>query len=91
MPSTNMVEDESGEKNSDEVGGGITQNDRSMEQVIRNKHKRRLLEERRSCQLLMEIWVDNEGAPVPSAGIVYKVLTKQLGLSKDPCSGVNAI
>ena len=39
----------------------------------------------------MEIWNNDEGAPLPSEGMVYKILTEQLGLSNDPSNGVKAI
>lgn len=62
-----------------------------MAQVVRDKHNRQLLEERKRCQLLIDIWREDEGVPSPSASMIYKVLTKQLGLPKDPSNGVKAI
>ena len=93
MPSTNWVEDQSEETNLEGAGGGTsnTQDDRSMAQVVRDKHNRQLLEERKRCQLLIDIWSEDEGVPSPSASMIYKVLTKQLGLPKDPSNGVKAI
>ena len=49
------------------------------------------MEERRKCQLLMDISINDEGAPPPSASMVYKIITEQLGLSDDPSNGVRAI
>ena len=88
VSSTNRVVDEIQETNPEEVGGGQTnqQRNRSMAQVVSDKHNRRLLEERGRCQLHTD-----EGAPPPSAGMIYRAFTEQLGLSKDPSNGVEAI
>ena len=91
VSSTNRAEDESGEIDSEEVGGGKTQHATSMAQVARDGHNRQLMEERRRCQLLMDIFNDDEGAPPPCASMVYKIVTEKLGLSDDPSNGVNAI
>lgn len=93
MPSTNWVEDESEETNPEGAGGGSSnaQDDRSMAEVVRDKHNRQLLEERKRCQLLIDIWSEDEGVPSPSASMIYKVLTEQLGLPKDPSNGVKTI
>ena len=91
VSSTNRVEDKSGEIDSEEVGGGKTQHATSMAQVARDGHNRQLMEERRRCQLLMDIFNDDEGTPPPSAGIVYEIVTEKLGLSDDPSNGVQAI
>ena len=93
VPSTNRLEDELGGINPQGVGGGTNaiQNERSMPQVIREKQNRRLLEDRKRCQLLIDIHSDDEGPPSPSACMVYRVLTEQLGPSKDPSNGVKAI
>ena len=91
VSSTNRVADEFGEIDSEEVGGGKTQHATSMAQVARDGHNRQLMEERRRCQLLMDIFNNDEGAPPPSASMVYKIVTEKLGLSDDPSNGVNAI
>ena len=93
VSSTNRVVDEIQETNPEEVGGGQTnqQRNRSMAQVVSDKHNRRLLEERKRCQLHIDIQCRDEGAPPPSAGMIYEVFTEQLGLSKDPSNGVEAI
>ena len=93
VSSTNRVVDEIQETNPEEVGGGQNnqQRNRSMAQVVSDKHNRRLLEERKRCQLHIDIQCRDEGAPPPSANMIYKVFTEQLGLSKDPSNGVEAI
>ena len=91
VSSINRVEDESGEIDSEEVGGGRAQNTMSMARVARDGHNRQLMEERRKCQLLMDISINDEGAPPPSASMVYKIITEQLGLSDDPSNGVRPI
>ena len=93
MPSTNWVENESEETNPERAGGGSsnTQDDRSMAEVVRDKHNRQLLEERKRCQLLIDIRSEDEGVPSPIASMIYKVLTEQLGLPKDPSNGVKTI
>ena len=90
---TSRVVDETQETNSEEVGGGQTnaKRNRSMAQVVSDKHNRRLLEERKRCQLHIDIHSRDEGAPPPSASMIYEVFTEQLGLSKDPSNGVKAI
>ena len=93
VSSTNRVVDEIQKTNPEEVGGGQNnqKRNRSMAQVVSDKHNRRLLEERKRCQLHIDIQCRDEGAPPPSANMIYKVFTEQLGLSKDPSNGVEAI
>ena len=90
---TSRVVDETQERNSEEVGGGQinAKRNRSMAQVVSDKHNRRLLEERKRCQLHIDIHSRDEGAPPPSASMIYEAFTEQLGLSKDPSNGVKAI
>ena len=91
--SINGIEDELGGTNPEEVGGGsdAIQDRKSMAQVIGEQQYRRQLEDRKRCQLLIDIWSDDEGAPFPGASMVYRLLTEQLGLSEDPSNGVKAI
>ena len=51
---------------------------------ISDKHNRHRLEERKRCQLLMEVPNYHSGMPPPDAGVVYRALNEGLGLSKDP-------
>ena len=93
VSSTSRVVDETQETNPEEVGGGQTntQGNRSMAQVVSDEQNRQQLQERRRCQLLIDIRSKDGGAPTPSASMIYQVLTEQLGLSKDPSNGVQAI
>ena len=91
VPSTNRVESEFGETDWEEVGGGKVQNTKSMARVVRDGISTQQLQEKRKRQLLIEIRNNDDGAPLPSAGMVYKTLTEQLGLSDDPSNGVEAI
>ena len=93
VSSTNRVEDEFEGINLERAGGERTtaQHNKSMTQVLREKQNRQQLEARKRCQLLIDIQRDDEGAPYPSAQMVYWVLTEQLGLSNDPFNGAKAI
>ena len=62
-----------------------------MAQVLGNKEARTQMEAKRRRQLLINFSSDDEGAPHPSAHMVYWVLTEQLSLSQNPSNGVQAI
>ena len=77
----------------EKAGGGtnIAPYNQTMAQVLGDKEARTQMEAKRRRQLLINFHCDDEGAPYPSAHMVYWVLTEQLGLSKDPSNGVQAI
>ena len=62
------------------------ENNKSMAQELRQKHKRLELEQRKRRQLLFEIECNQRDIPervLPNASLIYTALTKQMGLTND--------
>ena len=94
VPFINRMEGQSGNYNPEVVGGGtnLIQKDKTMAQTLRQRQNEHQLEEKRRCQLFIEILNNGTGIPPPDASAVYRALTEELGLSEDPAEqGVKAI
>ena len=91
---TNRMEGPSGNYNPEVVGGGtnLIQKDKTMAQTLRQRENEHQLEEKKRCQLFIEVLNNGTGIPPPDASAVYRALTEELGLSEDPAEqGVKAI
>ena len=91
---TNRMEGPSGSYNPEVVGGGtnLIQKDKTMAQTLRQRENEHQLEEKKRCQLFIEVLNNGTGIPPPDASAVYRALTEELGLSEDPAEqGVKAI
>ena len=91
---TNRMEGPSGNYNPEVVGGGtnLIQKDKTMAQTLKQRENEHQLEEKKRCQLFIEVLNNGTGIPPPDASAVYRALTEELGLSEDPAEqGVKAI
>ena len=86
VPFINRMEVQSENYNPEVVGGGtnLIQKDKTMAQTLRQRQNEHQLEEKKRCQLFIEVLNNGTGIPPPDASAVYRALTEELGLSEDP-------
>lgn len=74
-PCANREQGEFGDVNPEVVGGGVStlkRNERTMAQNLRDRQNRHRLEERKKCQLLIEVPDYHSSMTPPDAGVVCR-------------------